>query len=59
MLSILGFTWNIFRQNFSEEEIRQIKNGFLKLINFFSVSTKIVDNVLFSNILFGCIASFF
>lgn len=35
MLSILGFTWNKFRQNFSEEEIRQIKNGFLKVIKFF------------------------
>ena len=35
MLSILGFTWNIFRQNFSEEEIRQIKNGFLKVNKFF------------------------
>ena len=34
MLSILGFTWNIFRQNFSGEEIRQIKNGFLKVNNY-------------------------
>lgn len=35
MLPILGFTWNKFRQNFSGEEIRQIKNGFLKVNNFF------------------------